>query len=99
MRSRVSQSPGRRLSRTMRACVLLAVLILALIGASPVRAFTPDRADKEAARKEGTLSWYTSTPFPLVQHLADKFQLDTGIKVQILRTGGQAVLRRLQQEI
>ena len=83
----------------MRSRVLLAVLTLALIGASPARAFTPDRADQEAARQEGALSWYTSTPFPLVQHLADRFRSDTGIKVQILRTGGQAVLRRLQQEI
>lgn len=60
---------------------------------------SPDRADEAAARREGTLSWYTSTPVALAQQLADKFQSDTGIKVQLLRTGGQAVLRRLQQEI
>ena len=83
----------------MRSRMVLAVLVVALGAISPALAFTPDRADKEAARKEGALSWYTSTPFPLVQHLADRFQQDTGIKVQILRTGGQAVLRRLQQEI
>ena len=57
----------------------------------------PDRPDADAARKEGNLSWYTSTPFPLVQHLVDKFQQETGIKIQLLRTGGQAVLRRFQQ--
>ena len=45
------------------------------------------------------MSWYTSTPVALAQQLADKFQHDTGIKVQLLRTGGQAVLRRLQQEV
>jgi iron(III) transport system substrate-binding protein len=83
----------------MRLRVLVAVLVVALGAICPVGAFTPDRPDNEAARKEGTLSWYTSTPFPLVQHLADRFQQDTGIKVQILRTGGQAVLRRLQHEI
>jgi iron(III) transport system substrate-binding protein len=83
----------------MRSRMCLAVLILALGAGLPASAFAPDRADKEAALKEGTLSWYTSTPFPLVQHLADRFQQETGIKVQILRTGGQAVLRRLQQEI
>jgi iron(III) transport system substrate-binding protein len=60
--------------------------------------FTPDRADAEAARREGVLSWYTSTPFPLVQQLVDAFQQETGIKIQLLRTGGQAVLRRFQQE-
>jgi iron(III) transport system substrate-binding protein len=64
----------------------------------PASAQTPDSADADAARKEGTLSWYTSTPFPLVQHLVDKFQQETGIKIQLLRTGGQAVLRRFQQE-
>ena len=69
--------------------------------ASPSRAqtFTPDRADEAAARKEGALSWYTSTPVALAQQLAEKFQHDSGIKVQLLRTGGQAVLRRLQQEL
>jgi iron(III) transport system substrate-binding protein len=57
------------------------------------------QADAAAARKEGNLSWYTSTPVALAQQLADKFQEQTGIKVQLLRTGGQAVLRRLQQEV
>ena len=61
--------------------------------------FTPDRADEAAARQEGVVSWYTSTPIALAQLLADRFQHDTGIKVQLLRTGGQAVLRRLQQEL
>jgi iron(III) transport system substrate-binding protein len=83
----------------MRLRMLLAVLVIVLNATSTARAFIPDRADREAARKEGALSWYTSTPFPLVQHLVDRFQQDTGIKVQLLRTGGQAVLRRLQQEI
>jgi iron(III) transport system substrate-binding protein len=62
------------------------------------QAFTPDRADKAAAVREGSLSWYTSTPFPLVQQLADKFTQDTGIKIQLLRSGGEAVLRRFMQE-
>ena len=49
--------------------------------------------------RKATVSWYTSTPVALAQQLADKFQQQTGIKVQLLRTGGQAVLRRLQQEV
>ncbi|MCC6778239.1 MAG: extracellular solute-binding protein [Hyphomicrobiales bacterium] len=73
-------------------------MALGTAGTGSAQSFTPDKADLEAARKEAGLSWYTSTPFPLVQHLADKFQQDTGIKVQLLRTGGQAVLRRFQQE-
>src|SRR6478609_5104682 len=65
----------------------------------PASAQAPDKADAAAARKEGNLSWYTSTPVALAQQLADKFQEQNGIKVQLLRTGGQAVLRRLQQEV
>jgi iron(III) transport system substrate-binding protein len=76
-----------------------AALALAfLAGASPTFAQTPERVDADAARREGNLTWYTSTPFPLVQHLVDKFQQDTGIRIELLRTGGQAVLRRFQQE-
>jgi iron(III) transport system substrate-binding protein len=74
----------------------LASCVATSAGAQPT-AF--DRADETAARQEGVVSWYTSTPIALAQQLADKFQRDTGIKVQLLRTGGQAVLRRLQQEV
>ncbi len=83
-------------SRT-RFAVVLGLGLFAALPAS-AQTFTPDKADIDAARKEGALSWYTSTPFPLVQHLVDKFQQETGIKIQLLRTGGQAVLRRFQQE-
>ena len=85
----------------MRSRIRLGVALwLSLCAAmpAPAQTFTPDKADVEAARREGTLSWYTSTPFPLVQHLVDKFQQETGVKIQLLRTGGQAVLRRFQQE-
>jgi iron(III) transport system substrate-binding protein len=71
---------------------------LAWAALAPAEAFTPDKADRAAAQREGTLSWYTSTPFPLVQRLADKFTQDTGIKIQLLRSGGEAVLRRFMQE-
>ncbi|MGA7489629.1 MAG: extracellular solute-binding protein [Xanthobacteraceae bacterium] len=80
----------------------MALAAVAMLGVCPVQhawAQAPDRADVEAARREGSVSWYTSTPVALAQQLADDFQRQTGIKVQLLRTGGQAVLRRLQQEI
>lgn len=82
----------------MRLAMPLAVLGLALLVASPAKAFTPDQADRAAAVREGSLSWYSSTPFPLVQMLADRFTAETGIKVTLLRTGGEAVLRRFLQE-
>jgi len=78
-------------------------LLVALFGVVATRAtcaqtFTPDQADRAAAVREGNVSWYSSTPFPLVQQLADKFSADTGITVTLLRTGGEAVLRRFLQE-
>ena len=63
------------------------------------QAFTPDKADRAAAVKEGSLSWYTSTPFPLVQKLVDRFQQDTGIRIQLLRSGGEAVIRRVSPKL
>ena len=86
----------------MRSHARLSALCgLALLTAQPAisQTFTPDRVDAEAARKEASLSWYTSTPVAQAQALASRFELGTGIKVQLLRSGGQAVLRRLQQEI
>jgi iron(III) transport system substrate-binding protein len=90
-------TPMRPLTRF--AVALLTLASLGLCEALPARAQAPDRADAEAARREGNVSWYTSTPVALAQQLADAFQQQTGIKVQLLRTGGQAVLRRLQQEV
>ena len=79
---------------------LVAILCLGLVAvpAASAQTFTPDQVDRAAAVREGNVSWYSSTPFPLVQQLADKFTADTGIKVTLLRTGGEAVLRRFLQE-
>jgi len=77
----------------------LAIFAVFLCAGVPARAQAPDRADLEAARREGSLSWYTSTPVAQAQALANRFEQETGVKVQLLRSGGQAVLRRLQQEI
>jgi iron(III) transport system substrate-binding protein len=88
-------------SRIGFAAALLAAALAGLCAGLPpqAQAQAPDRADADAARKEGSVSWYTSTPVALAQQLADAFQQQTGIEVELLRTGGQAVLRRLQQEI
>jgi iron(III) transport system substrate-binding protein len=84
----------------MRCRNLLVLAFGVSVSAMPVSAqsFRPDQADRAAAVKEGALNWYTSTPFPLVQQLADKFTEQTGLKVQILRSGGEAVIRRFLQE-
>lgn len=76
-------------------------LALALMLASTACAagFTPDPVDMAAAKREGTVSWYTSTPIDAAQKIADLFTQETGIKVELFRSGGESVLRRFMQEI
>jgi iron(III) transport system substrate-binding protein len=74
-----------------------AALLLALTFGSPARA--QDAADVDAAKKEGKLVWYTSTPIAQAQKIAAAFETETGIKVEIFRSGGSEVLRRFQQEL
>ncbi|MHB8910578.1 MAG: extracellular solute-binding protein [Syntrophales bacterium] len=62
-------------------------------------AFTPDIPDMAAAKREGTVTWYTSTPVEAAQKIGKLFEEQTGIKVQLFRSGGSSVLRRFQQEI
>src|SRR5207245_11113427 len=62
-------------------------------------AFAPDPCDLAAAKKEGAVTWYTSTPVGPAQKIANLFQAETGIKVELFRSGGSAVLRRFLQEI
>jgi iron(III) transport system substrate-binding protein len=84
--------------RTLRlACVALAVLAVttAVAGAS----FTPDPVDLAAAKREASVVWYTSTPVAQAQKIAGLFQAETGIKVELFRSGGSAVLRRFMQEL
>jgi hypothetical protein len=80
-------------------CVTSAVAMLGLhLLAVPVpSAKAADQADRAAAIKEGNVNWYTSTPFPLVQILADRFTADTGVS-DAAALGGEAVLRRFLQE-
>ncbi len=74
-----------------------------IVGAAPAWAqtvaFTPDPVDLAAAKKEGAVTWYTSTPVGPAQKIANLFLAETGIKVELFRSGGSAVLRRFLQEI
>src|SRR5882724_7818222 len=94
---------SRRGECTMKT-MLRAVLMTAVLHGGPAlgqeikQDFKPDPIDEPAARKEGSLSWYTSTPVAAAQYIATQFEQRTGIKVEMLRTGGQAVIRRFQQE-
>lgn len=82
-----------------RAFWMAALLAFAPAGAGPAQAFTPDAVDLAAAKREGVVSWYTSTPVATAQKIANLFQAETGIKVQLFRSGGTAVLTRFMQEV
>jgi iron(III) transport system substrate-binding protein len=74
---------------------LLPCLSIAL-AASAVSA--QDAVDMAAAKREGKVSWYTSTPVEAAQKIAKLFEDESGIKVQLFRSGGSAILRRFMQE-
>ena len=85
--------------RAARSLAIVALLLLAGAAAAQTPAFTPDPVDLAAAKREGVVSWYTSTPIVAAQKVANLFQAETGIKVELFRSGGSAVLRRFLQEI
>jgi iron(III) transport system substrate-binding protein len=77
------------------ASVLVAASLV--IGLS-APASAQDAVDVAKAKAEGKVIWYTSTPIEQGQKIADAFQKETGIKVEMFRSGGSAILRRFQQE-
>jgi iron(III) transport system substrate-binding protein len=79
----------------MRATII--VLILLALGV-PARAAS-DPVDMGAAKSEGSVRWYTSTPVATAQNIANLFEKQTGIKVELFRSGGSAVLSRFMQEL
>ena len=50
------------------------------------------------AKNEGKVIWYTSTPIRRRRRSPNIFQEVSGIKVELFRSGGSAILRRFQQE-
>jgi iron(III) transport system substrate-binding protein len=77
----------------------LGALLAALLAALAGPALAADAVDVEAAKREGKVIWYTSTPIETAQKLTEMFTKETGIKVEMFRSGGSAILRRFQQEI
>src|ERR1700692_1177859 len=82
--------------RTGFGAPLIAITLLA--PAPLAQDFTPDPVDEAAAKREGAVTWYTSTPVAAAQYIANEFEHRTGIKVELLRTGGGECIRRFQQE-
>ncbi|MBX6426287.1 MAG: extracellular solute-binding protein [Variibacter sp.] len=80
-----------------RTLVLAAAVIAA--GGFVGSAYAQDAVDVDAAKKEGRLVWYTSTPIAIGQKIVDMFEKEYGIKVEMFRSGGSAILRRFHQEM
>src|SRR5690348_3967229 len=90
---------GREIMIGRRAALLAAMVLVLSAAAAAAAEFTPDPVDMAAAKREGRLSWYTSTPIEAAQKIAKLFEDGTGIRVQLFRSGGSAVLRRFMQEL
>jgi iron(III) transport system substrate-binding protein len=68
-----------------------------LAAAPPPEPVTP--ALIEAAKKEGQISYYTSTDLPVAEKLAGAFEAKyPGIAVRVERTGAERVFQRIGQE-
>src|SRR5947208_2519142 len=78
-----------------RAC---AVALVAFANFTPL-AHAQDAVDVDKAKAEGKVVWYTSTPIEQGQKIVEAFQKEYGIKVEMFRSGGSAILRRFQQEM
>src|SRR5262245_4177930 len=77
---------------------LTTIVVLAAVSIAPP-AHAQDAVDVDKTKSEGKVVWYTSTPIEQGQNIADAFQKQYGIKVEMFRSGGSAILRRFQQEM
>ena len=64
-----------------------------------VPAHAQDAVDLAKAKAEGKVIWYTSTPIEQAQKIVALFKQQTGIEVELFRSGGSAILSRFQQEM
>ena len=60
---------------------------------------TPSSELEPGAKKEGSLTWYTSKPTPIVNALAEDFTKQYGIEVDIYKAGGSQVLAKVEAEL
>ena len=76
-------------------CSVVLTGIFALVSLAAAQ----DAAMIQAARKEGTVLWYTSLALPSSTAIAHAFKTKyTGIDVEVHRTGSERVLQRVMQE-
>ncbi|HEY7300305.1 MAG TPA: extracellular solute-binding protein [Xanthobacteraceae bacterium] len=77
--------------------IRLVVCAAALFALSPAHA--QDAVDVAKAKAEGKVTWYTSTPIEDAQRIVALFRQQTGMEVELFRSGGSAILSRFQQEM
>src|SRR6478672_13941004 len=78
-----------------RRDLIAAFAVIAFAGTAAAQ----DAVDLAKAKAEGKVVWYTSTPLPQAQKIVNMFEKEHGIKVEMFRSGGSAILRRFQQEM
>jgi iron(III) transport system substrate-binding protein len=77
---------------------IVALAMVCAVGLVLAHAARASDVDMAAAKKEGKVVWYTSTPIATAQKISRLFEDETGIKVEMFRSGGSAILRRFLQE-
>ena len=81
----------------MRKSFYFLLFTFSVVAAS--RVLAQDTALFQAARKEGSVVWYTSLALPSSTAIAHAFKTKyTGLDVEVHRTGSQRVLQRVMQE-
>lgn len=81
---------GLMFARCLAGSVVLAMAAPAFAAA--------DAVNVDAAKREGKVAWYSSTPIKLAQQISSDFEKKYGIKVELFRSGGSAIISRFAQE-
>src|ERR1017187_1192613 len=93
--ARISRRTVLKGSGALLAGAALSTRVMA--SAPPPEAVTP--ALIEAAKKEGQVSYYTSTDLPVAEKVAKAFEAKySGISVHVERSGAERVFQRIGQE-
>ncbi|MGE5538521.1 MAG: extracellular solute-binding protein [Gemmatimonas sp.] len=85
-------------NKKARLGLVLSLVAFSLAMVAAASAHAQDAVDMAAAKKEGKVVWYTSTPIATAQKVAKLFESESGIKVELFRSGGSAILSRFMQE-
>ena len=68
-------------------------------GAACAQAFTPDPVDEAAAKREGAVTWYTSTPVRAAQYIATEFERPDHTKVEFQQLAAASRLSAASAEV